>query len=40
MVGVAELPWALGGHSVGREDVICIMWEVIDKVGLNWLLVS
>jgi hypothetical protein len=39
MVSVAELPWALGGCSVGREGVIRIMQEVIDKAGLNWLLV-
>jgi hypothetical protein len=39
MVGVAELPWALGRRSAGREDVIRITREVIDKVGLNQLLV-
>jgi hypothetical protein len=39
MVGTAELPWALGGRSAGREGVICITQEVIDKAGLNRLLV-
>jgi hypothetical protein len=39
MVSAAELPWALSGHSAGRGGVIHITWEVIDKVGLNRLLV-
>jgi hypothetical protein len=39
MVGAAELPWVLGGCLVGREGVIRIMREVIDKAGLNRLLV-
>jgi hypothetical protein len=39
MVGAAKLPWALSGRSVGQEGVIHIMQEVIDKAGLNQLLV-
>jgi hypothetical protein len=39
MVSAAELPWALSGRSTGREGVIHITQEVIDKTGLNRLLV-
>jgi hypothetical protein len=39
MVGPAELPWVLGRCSAGQEGVIHIMQEVIDKAGLNRLLV-
>jgi hypothetical protein len=39
MVSAAKLLWALGGYSAGQEVVIRITWEVIDKAGLNRLLV-